>query len=156
MKEEMGDDIMKLFESILIATDGSAKNKEAIEVGLNIARAYGSKVWAIYVIDTGLSSPIQYSTALACPGIPDVIMDLDDEAKQASDRVRAIAGDVPVTIVVREGKPAPEIIRFATEKKADLIVIGSRGKGGFERLLLGSVADEVVRAAHGNVLVVKG
>jgi nucleotide-binding universal stress UspA family protein len=57
--------------------------------------------------------------------------------------------------VIREGKPAAEIIRFAAEKKADLIVIGSRGKGGLERLLLGSVADEVVRTAPCSVLVVK-
>jgi nucleotide-binding universal stress UspA family protein len=147
---------MKLFETILIATDGSDKNRAAINEGLKIAHVCGSKAWVIYVIDTSLSAPIQYSTALAGPGKPEVNLELEDEAQQISDHIRNLAGNVPIIIVIRRGKPATEIIRFAAEKKVDLIVIGSLGKGGLERVLLGSVSDEVVRTSPGKVLVVKG
>ena len=52
-------------------------------------------------------------------------------------------------------KPAADIIRFATEKGIDLIIIGTQGKRGLERLLLGSVAEQVIRLAPCKVLVVK-
>ena len=146
---------MNLAETILIATDGSDRNRTAIEEGLKIARLCGSKIWAIYVVDTSVFAPVQYGTAMAGPGKTEVNRELDDETEQIATRVRDLAGGVPVNMVIREGRPAAEIIRFAAEKKADLIVIGSRGKGGIERLLLGSVADEVVRTAPCSVLVVK-
>jgi nucleotide-binding universal stress UspA family protein len=146
---------MKLFETILIATDGSDRNRAAVDEGLKIARACGSQVWAIYVVDTSVFAPVQYGTAMAGPGKTEVNRELNDEAQQVAGRIRDRAGGVPVSVVIREGKPAAEIIRFAAEKKTGLIVIGSRGKGGLERLLLGSVADEVVRTAPCSVLVVK-
>jgi nucleotide-binding universal stress UspA family protein len=145
----------KLVKTILIATDGSERNRTAVDEGLKIARVFGSRVWAIYVVDTSVFAPVQYGTAMAGPGNMEVNRELNDEAQQVASRIRDRAGEIPVSVVIREGKPAAEIIRFAAEKKADLIVIGSRGKGGLERLLLGSVADEVVRTAPCSVLVVK-
>jgi len=147
---------MKLFETILIATDGSEKNRAALDAGLRIARSCGSHTWVIYVIDTNVSAPVQYGTALASPGEPEINVDSDSEARQITSQIRTLAGDTPITMVIRRGKPAREIVRFAAEKTADLIIIGSLGKGGLERVLLGSVSDEVVRTASGNVLVVKG
>jgi nucleotide-binding universal stress UspA family protein len=146
---------MKLVETIVIATDGSDRNRAAVDEGLKIARACGSQVWAIYVIDTSVFAPVQYGSAMAGPGNTEVNRELDDEAQQVVGRIRDLAGELQVGMVIREGKPAAEIIRFAAENKAGLIVIGSRGKGGLERLLLGSVADEVVRTAPCSVLVVK-
>ena len=77
------------------------------------------------------------------------------EADAALDRVRTMAEGVNLETVILEGKPAAEIVRFATENGIDLIVIGTQGKRGFERLLLGSVAEQVIRSAPCKVLVVK-
>jgi nucleotide-binding universal stress UspA family protein len=77
------------------------------------------------------------------------------EAEDALARIRTIADGVNLETVILEGKPAAEIVRFAGEKGIDLIVIGTQGKRGLERLLLGSVAEQVIRTAPCKVLVVK-
>ena len=56
---------------------------------------------------------------------------------------------------ILEGRPAAEIVKFSVAKGIDLIVIGTQGKKGLERLLLGSVAEEIIRSAPCKVLVVK-
>ena len=66
-----------------------------------------------------------------------------------------MAGGVRLETVILEGKPAAEIVKYAREKAVDLIVIGTQGKRGIERILLGSVAESIIRAAPCKVLVVK-
>ncbi|MDD4138202.1 MAG: universal stress protein [Methanoregula sp.] len=140
----------RLFEKILIATDGSESNRTAVEEALQIGRACGSTVFAAYVMDIGA---LESAT-------PDVVVRdtwtvIQKEADATLDRVRTIADGVNLETVILEGKPAAEIVRCAAENKIDLIVIGTRGKRGLERLLLGSVAEQVIRMAPCKVLVVK-
>lgn len=139
-----------LFGKILIATDGSEKNRSALDEGLRIARACGSTVYAVYVIDMSAFS----STSGELP-LGDTYRMLQEEGSQALSRVKVLAGDVAVEMSILEGTPAPEIVKLAHEKKVDLLVIGSHGKKGLERLLLGSVAESVIRSAQCKVLVVK-
>ena len=140
----------RLFEKILIATDGSEKNKTAIEEALRIGRGYGSTVFAVYVMD--LSA---FESASADVVIRDTWAVIQQEADAALDRIRTMAEGVNLETVTLEGKPAPEIVKFAAENNIDLIVIGTRGKRGLERLILGSVAEQVIRTAPCKVLVVK-
>ncbi|MGA2122611.1 MAG: universal stress protein [Methanoregula sp.] len=140
----------RLFEKILIATDGSDRNRAAVEEALQIGRVCGSAVFAAYVID--LSA---FESASADVVIRDTWVVIQREAEASLARVRARAGGVNLETVTLEGKPAAEIVRFAAENGIDLIVIGTQGKRGFERLLLGSVAEQVVRLAPCKVLVVK-
>jgi nucleotide-binding universal stress UspA family protein len=139
-----------LFKKILITTDGSEKNIATIEEGFAIARACGSKVYATYVVDVRSfeSAPADVVTA-------DLGQMLQAESDSALKRVRSLAGETEVETVILEGKPATEIVKFAASHEIDLIVIGTKGKRGLERLLLGSVAESVVRSAGCNVLVVK-
>lgn len=139
-----------LFDRILIATDGSDRNKTAIEEGLRIGRASGSTVYAVYVTD--LSA---LESASADVVIRDTWTVIRQEAETALARVKAMAEGVTLETVILEGKPAAEIVRFANEKKIDLIIIGTQGKRGLERLLLGSVAEKVIRTAPCKVLVIK-
>ncbi|MEN6396709.1 MAG: universal stress protein, partial [Methanoregula sp.] len=60
-----------------------------------------------------------------------------------------------IETAVRQGHPAAEVVKFAVAQNIDLIVIGTQGKKGLERLLLGSVAEEIIRSAPCKVLVVK-
>ncbi len=144
-----------LFSKILIATDGSKYTQDAIREGLAIARAHGSQVYALYVIDT---------RALAtAPGMPEpenIYQLLEEEGKVAVGQVKAAASDaragpVPVETFVLSGHPSAVITKFARDRGVSLIVVGTLGKSGIEELLLGSVADKVIRTAPCPVLVVK-
>ncbi|ABS56710.1 UspA domain protein [Methanoregula boonei 6A8] len=138
------------LSSILIATDGSEKNRAALEEGIKVARLCGATLYAVYVIDTGTFSTMSGDIPLG-----DTYRVFQAEAEQAFARMRSLAGDLKVETAILEGRPAPEVVKFATRKKIDLIVIGTQGKRGLERLLLGSVAEEIIRSAPCKVLVVK-
>lgn len=140
----------QLFEKILIATDGSEKNRAAVEEALRIGRLCGSTVYAVYVMDLGA-----FESASADVVIRDTWTVVQQEAETALAYVRTLAEGVNLETVVLDGKPAAQIVKFAEENKIDLIVIGTRGKRGLERLLLGSVAEQVIRMAPCKVLVVK-
>lgn len=139
-----------LFKKILIATDGSERNKAAVEEALQIGRVCGSAVVAAYVMD--LSAFESASTDMV---IRDTWSVIQREADTTLARVRERAEGVQLETVILDGKPAAEIVKYAAENQVDLIVIGTQGKRGLERLLLGSVAEHVIRSAPCKVLVVK-
>ncbi|WP_440950949.1 universal stress protein [Methanosphaerula subterraneus] len=85
----------------------------------------------------------------------DTYLLLQNEANQVLDRVRTLGGDLKMETKILEGRPATEIVDFAENNGIDLIVIGTQGKTGIKRLLLGSVAETVIRSATSMVLVVK-
>jgi nucleotide-binding universal stress UspA family protein len=139
-----------LYEKILIAVDGSERNKTAIEEGIRIARECGSTVYAVYVKDTQ-----KYDSTPMDVVMVDLHAAIQKLAEDALASVYSISEAVQVENVVLEGKPDVEIVRFAEEKGIDLIVIGTNAKKGFERLLLGSVAEQVIRTTSCKTLVVK-
>ncbi len=140
----------KLFEKILIATDGSERNRAAVTETLRIGRECGSVVYAAYVIDIGI-----FESASAGASAADAWALLQSEAATALAQVKSKGEGVNLETVILEGHPAAQIVKYATEHKIDLIVIGTQGKKGIERLLLGSVAESVIRSAPCRVLVVK-
>lgn len=140
------------FKKIMIATDGSICSRMAANNAIEIARLSGGTVYAVYVVST------DYFSSMA--------VDLDWERMREAlkkEGVQALnyvtgAGEmegVKVEPVLLEGHPATELIRYAKEEKMDLIVMGSLGKTGLNRLLLGSVAENMVRHSKVPVLVVK-
>lgn len=140
----------KLFEKILIATDGSDKNKSAVEEAVKIARACGSTIYAVYVMDESLMK-----SAIEVPISEDLYRRIRDEGEKAINWVKEIAQGVNLETFILSGRPAHEITEFAEQKNVDLIVVGTQGKSGIERFLLGSVADEVIRTAVCPVLTIK-
>ena len=139
-----------LFTRILVATDGSTKNHAAVEEALRIGRACRSVVYAVYVADTGTleTGPSDMMIGDAW----DIVL---HEGEEALARIREMASGVRLETMKLEGKPAEEIVKYAREQGIDLIVIGTQGKRGIERILLGSVAENIIRAAPCKVLVVK-
>ena len=140
----------ELFKKILIATDGSKYTKGAIREGLAIARLNRSRVFAVYVIDTRALTTVD-----GMPTPENMYVLLEQEGKQAVEQVKRMAGDLPVETAVITGHPASAITGFAKDKGVNLIVVGTLGKSGIEELLLGSVADKIIRTAPCPVLVVK-
>jgi nucleotide-binding universal stress UspA family protein len=140
----------KLFQKILVATDGSDRNRAAIEEALRIGRSCDAIVCAVYVMD--LSA---FESMSADVIVRDTWSMIQREADAALARIRAMADDVNLETAILEGKPAPMIVEYARKNAIDLIVIGTQGKRGLERILLGSVAESVIRSAPCRILVVK-
>ncbi|NMB79738.1 MAG: universal stress protein [Methanomicrobiales archaeon] len=140
----------RLFKKILVATDGSDRNRAAVDEALRLGRECGSEVHAIFVIE---SSTIESAVSGGVTG--DALALMQSEAATALARVKTKAEGVKLETVILEGKPAAGILDYAKEQNVDLIVVGTQGKKGIERLLLGSVAENIIRSAPCRVLVVK-
>ena len=139
-----------LFKKILIPTDGSEYTKTAIEKGVQLAKLCDAKVTAIYVVDqTSFVNFPMDST------IVNVYSLLEKEGNEALDYVKKIADEMGVEVDVKmeEGPPVKKILEDS--KDHDLIVMGTLGRTGVSKLLLGSVAERVVRHAFCPVLVVR-
>jgi nucleotide-binding universal stress UspA family protein len=139
------------FRRIIIAVDGSVFAARAANVGFELARSLGAEAALIHVIDPSV---------VVAPegGYPagELIAMAEQDGKRllAGFSQRASVQSPPLEFI-QVGKPATEIVKAAQEWPADLIVIGSHGRGGVQRLLLGSVADGVMRHAKCPVLVVR-
>jgi nucleotide-binding universal stress UspA family protein len=139
-----------IYQKIVIATDGSEKNLSAVIEGVMIARVSGAKLHVVYVIDT---KPL--TTGVIEESYAGMYDNLREEGEQALEQARDLAGDLDSETCLLTGKPANEITRFVKEQGADLLVIGTQGKSGLGKLILGSVAESIIRTAPCSVLVVR-
>ncbi|MEF8814668.1 MAG: universal stress protein [Halovenus sp.] len=136
-----------MFETVVIATDGSASSERGVRAALDLADRFDAAVHALYVVD---EQDIR--------GSPDEIQDdLETALRTAGEDALAYVEtrDGTVETAVRRGKPATEIIGYAAEVGADLVAMGTRGRHGDHAFLLGSVAEAVVRRAPMPVLTVR-
>jgi nucleotide-binding universal stress UspA family protein len=138
------------FRKILIAVDGGPVSTHAAEVGLQLACCLAGQVALVHVVEPALTH---------APGI--AAEDLVAEARKDGKRILTAVQDSisPLFVAhefIRVGKPAQEILAVAKEWPADVIVVGSHGRHGIPRVLLGSVAEGVMRQADCPVLVVRG
>ena len=142
-----------MFERIMIATDGSKHSERAAAVGIELARLSGGSVTIVYVADTGRLSHLPEDMALA--SIRDLLIREGEDATSYVDDMAKRAA-VPSTKMVVEGNPGEELVRVAEEVGVNAIVIGSCGRSGLEKFLLGSVAEKVVRTSTVPVITVPG
>ena len=143
---------MPLYDRILVPTDGSSEGELAVCHALDLAAVHGASVRAVYVVDTARYAGMPMETTWE--GVGDLLYD-DGEAALETVRELAAGRDVDVETAVVEGSPSREIITQAEEADCDLVVIGTHGRGGIDRLLLGSVAEKVVRGSSVPVLTVR-
>jgi nucleotide-binding universal stress UspA family protein len=141
---------MKPFHRILIPTDGSENAKLAAAQGLELARSMNAEVTAMSVADMGSMAYVDQGLAPV-----DFFTYLEEGAEAAAEQVRQEGERLGVVVktLVRDGAPANEIINAS--KDYDLIVMGTLGRTGLRHLLMGSVAEKVVRFASCPVLVVR-
>ncbi|CAD6492967.1 MAG: Universal stress protein [Candidatus Argoarchaeum ethanivorans] len=142
----------KLYKKIIVATDGSKEAERAVKYAIELARDTGAKVYALYVVDTAI--PTTSSMSVAWGNVHEFLREEGAEATKKIAETGAKAG-VEVEKKLSEGHPAEEIIKFSEELPADLIVMGSIGKSGLDRFLLGSVSDKVTRISKIPVMVVR-
>jgi len=142
----------KSYDKIMIATDGSRQVEKAIEAAIQLAKFTGARLYAVYVIASTGYTPRNFGWEESLREI------LEAEAKKAVAFVEEAGkgSGVNVEPVILEGHPANRIMEFAEQEDMDLIVMGTLGRTGFDRFLLGSVAENVVRHSKTPVMVVKG
>ena len=143
----------KLVKKILIATDGSEYTKNAVDYGIDLAKNTGAKLYTIYVIDTAAFASIPMDAAWE--SMYELLKQEGDEATKYVAERAEVEG-LSIDRLTIEGHPAEEIIKFAEKNSINLIVMGTLGKSGLDRFLLGSVAEKVVRNSKIPVLVVRG
>jgi nucleotide-binding universal stress UspA family protein len=143
------------FKNILVATDGSKYSAAAASEAIGLAKRNGSKLTVISVVPSELMTPTDIEFSM-----PQRELIAEKEMHEAEKNAKVVKDaaqkeGVAVQAFVMSGKPSDAIIETAREKGVDLIVQGSHGKTGIEKLLMGSVAERVIVLAACAVLVVK-
>jgi nucleotide-binding universal stress UspA family protein len=145
-----------MFESILVATDGSEHADKALDIACDLAQKYGSRLTILSVYRHHSVPGSTHSLVGGPTESPDVA--LGQLARALVDRATARAqekGASKVEDLVRRGQPARTIVQVAKERGADAIVMGSRGLGDAEGFFLGSVSHKVSSLAECTCITVK-
>ncbi len=139
-------------KKVLIPTDGSDYSMRAAEYGVSVAKLLGAEILIVYVIDTVALDQIAKVTNKDS---------VEEDLKADGDRyIRYVMGlaqkeGVKASSLMAKGRPYEQIVHLAKGLKMDLIVMGTFGRRGAERILIGSVAERVIEYANCPVLVVR-
>lgn len=133
--------------TILHPTDFSEHSDEAFRLAYSLARERNARLVVLHVMEP---SPTVYAEGAWVPAVTSV-----ETAHAQLQSIGALAAGVTMERRLKEGDAATEILRSAAEVKADLIVMGTHGRRGLGRLLMGSVAEQILRQAACPVLTVK-
>jgi len=149
---------MDVFRKILVAVDGSSYSKKALTVAVSLAEKHRAEFTILHVFELPLmwetrDGVLQYQYP----------QDVYDSAKGVADKLvrdavqvaKSSGVDAHGVVLNGEGSVVGTIVGYAQENGFDLIVLGTRGLGGFKKLLLGSVSSGVTTHAHCSVLIVK-
>jgi nucleotide-binding universal stress UspA family protein len=131
-----------MFKTILVPTDGSEFAQRAENVAISIASKYNARIIGAYVIDEKLIFPYE---VLEEEG-KDILKNLSSKAKKE---------EIIVDEILVVGNPAKDLVTIIKRMKPDLVVIGTHSKKGLEKLLLGSVAENILKSVEPPVLLVK-
>jgi nucleotide-binding universal stress UspA family protein len=139
-----------MFKNILLAYDGSTHSQRALDCAADLVQKYGAQLILVHAFhpvpgELGLKMLEQVEAKTIASG--------EQVIEEAQSRLASLG--VPVVSELLEGPPADAVLRVAETRKCDLIVMGSRGLGGLEATLLGSVSEQVLQRAAVPVLIVK-
>jgi nucleotide-binding universal stress UspA family protein len=140
-----------IISKILVAVDGSDESMYAADLATSLSKEHNAELYALHVIhaDIDLFGPHETS---------EFITSMKNEGETYLNKVKLKANQKNIQIkteIISSMNISGGILDYAEENNIDLIVIGTRGRSGFKRLLLGSVASHVITYAHCPVLVVK-
>lgn len=149
--DEGWPDDVEGYDEVLVPTDGSDAAEAAADHGIAIAREAGARVHAVHVVDVGAVS----TQPTVSP--PTTLIDsLRKRGEEATDGVARQARDADLEAVSRvvEGFPARDLLRYADERDVDLVAMGTHGRSGLDRLLLGSTTERLIRRGSAPVVAV--
>lgn len=147
-----------MYESILVPIDGSATSQLGLDEAIRVARAMGSTIHLLHVVDeTSFASSFEATVALTT----EVLQSLQSVGQKVLDDAQAYVREagIPVEGQVVESlseRVSDLVLRKAQEWGVQLVVLGTHGRRGVQRMLLGSDAEQIVRQATVPVLLVRG
>ena len=139
-----------MYQRILVPTDGSPEAAPAIEQALGLAERYDATLHVLYVVDTN-ALPLDAHAQL-------IFEYLEEQGRQSEADIAARAEERGIDSVVgevAEGSPHEAILEYVEDNDVDLVVMGTHGRRGIDRYLLGSVTERVLRGADVPVLTVR-
>ncbi|HBR22832.1 MAG TPA: universal stress protein [Nitrospiraceae bacterium] len=141
-------------KKILFPTDFSEGSDTALPYAADMAKHYGAKLYLLHVIQDIAGATASYVPHVS---LDELYRDMEKNAAKEIDRygIEELRGIKDIERIVVKGRPYEEILKFARENKADLIVIGTHGRRGLDRVIFGSTAEKVVRDAPCPVLSVR-
>jgi nucleotide-binding universal stress UspA family protein len=139
-----------MYDRVLVPTDGSSASEGAVDHAIEIAKQYDATLHAIYVVDTAAYTSLEVGSDI-------VIEALREEGTNVVEAVKSKAESAGVTVetTVETGIVHRRIVDYVNEEDIDLVVMGTHGRTGVGRFLLGSVAEKVVRTADAPVMTVR-
>ncbi len=141
------------LKRILVPTDFSESARHALLYGTSFAREYEGELILLHVVE---NLTVGYASDLFPVPMAEVFDEISGYAKAELAKLGAEVKEKGVTVreLVVQGKPSAEIVRVAREETADMIVLGTHGKGMLDKALFGSTAERVIRRAPCPVLTV--
>lgn len=137
------------LNNILFLTDFSDSSETAVPFATSIARAYGSTIYALHVL-----LPSAY-THMAPEAAASLLDDEEDRARAEMERVEAQFSGLPNELTIERGPGVwPVLSEVLKQREIDLIIMGTHGRTGIQKLLLGSSAEEIFRRSHAPVLTI--
>jgi nucleotide-binding universal stress UspA family protein len=146
---------MITLKNILVATDFSEPSKAALTYGRALARNFGAALHVVHVV--GNVPTIVYGAEAYAVSMPELQREIEDGARaQLADLLKDDPQPVPTkSLVIASDAPALAIVNYAAQGQIDLIITGTHGRGGVAHLVMGSVAERIVRTAPCPVLTVR-
>lgn len=143
-----------MFQNILVPVDLSTHSTRAFKTALDIAKKYNSKLTLLTCLEIDTWHHLYFDSRASAA----IVKKQSKDVKKHFEKLESLANKNDVSVqskILTSESAANDIVRFAKSKKCDLIVIGSRSKTGFDKWLLGSVANGVSQKANCPVLIVK-
>jgi len=137
-----------MYDRILVPTDGSDGTRGAVEHAIDLATTHDAALHTIYVVDTNVG------TDASVPGTLGVLEQAGEAAIDEVIQQAKAAGVDTIEGVLAQGAPHQAILAYVDEHDIDLVVMGTHGRTGLDRYLLGSVTEKVVRLSDAPVLTV--
>ena len=141
------------LKRLLVPTDFSDSARHALTYGISFAREYKAELLLLHVVE---NLTVGYASDLFPVPMAEVFDEISGFARTELAKLAAQAREKEIAVreLVVQGKPSAEIIRVAKEETADMIVLGTHGKGMLDKALFGSTAERVIRRAPCPVLTV--
>ena len=148
---------MEKIEHILVVSRMSQYCREAVQVGISLAKKYGSDIQVLHLI----SNPVTMEALNAPLPFPNdrhkTHASIQEEAKEELDKIlrKEIESGLPIKIIIKDGKPVDEIVKVVEEEKIDLIVLLAHQEGRLENMLSDQDNDAIIRRLPCTILLVK-
>ncbi|KZX10272.1 universal stress protein [Methanobrevibacter filiformis] len=143
-----------MYNKILLPTDGQAISEKSLKHAAFIAEASNAEIIIVSVAETSFASGLPVAENLS-EIIGALTVMAEDNVKKAEQEIKESYSDIKVKTQVYEGVPADIILKIIDEEDIDLVVFGNSQKSGFQKFLIGSVSDKVIRSNKSSVLFIK-